>query len=407
MKPEMPKVRNDLEFIPIQQGNQTVVMVRDHLGLVSEGTALPSDLFELMTLLDGSHSFRDLQMFMMRKKGGLLVGQEEIQSILSHLDEYYLLESERFQEARRKIVAEFTASPIRPCSHCGQSYPAKRQELEQKLDEILSLSNVNTQSALGAINAVLAPHIDLSVGQKGYARAYKWLGPLEASRVILLGVGHQMREGIFCLTSKDFQTPLGLVRTDKEAVEKLLGVGSQAIAPNDFPHRSEHSLEFQLLFLKHLSKDRDFSIVPILCGSLWSEPSSCYRDIFIKRTGSFLKQLRNILEDKQTPTIVVAGVDMSHIGPKFGHDAPAAYLKTQAQEHDRALLEAVLELDAKVFWQEATRVQDKYNVCGFTVLACLLEILPPSKGTLLHYEMWFEAPTQSAVSFCAVGFARS
>ncbi|MBW2127699.1 MAG: hypothetical protein JRH08_19145, partial [Deltaproteobacteria bacterium] len=113
MKPEVPKVRNDLEFIPVQQGGQTVIVVRDHLDLVSEGTALPPELFELMALLDGSHSFRDLQMFMMRKKGGLLVGQEEIQGILAHLDQTYLLESERFFQARDRIVAEFTSRTVR------------------------------------------------------------------------------------------------------------------------------------------------------------------------------------------------------------------------------------------------------------------------------------------------------
>jgi len=46
MDDKLPRIRQDLEFIPIQQGDQTVIAVRDHLGLVSEGTALPSDLFE-------------------------------------------------------------------------------------------------------------------------------------------------------------------------------------------------------------------------------------------------------------------------------------------------------------------------------------------------------------------------
>ena len=407
MDDRLPKVRQDLEFIPLQQGNQTVVIVRDHLGLVKEGTALPPDLFELITLLDGSHSLRDIQMFMMRKKGGLLVGRGEIQSILLHLDQYYLLESERFREAKQKLISEFVSNRIRPCSHCGVSYPSKREELACKLEEILSLSSIKAQSPADSIVAVVAPHIDLSVGKEGYAQAYKWLGGFSASRVILLGVGHQMREGLFCLTSKDFQTPLGMVSTDKEAVGRLQEVGAGVTAPDDFAHRAEHSLEFQVLFLKHIRGNKEFRIVPILCGSLWNQPSSCDRDAFLKRAESFLRELRCLLEDKETPTIIVSGIDLSHIGPKFGHDAPAAYLKGEAQEHDRVLLDALMALDAHSFWQESTRVKDRYNVCGFTVLACLLEILPPSRGTLLHYEMWFEPPTQSAVSFCAAGFTRS
>ena len=407
MEDSLPKARQDLQFVPIQQAGQTVIAVRDHLGLVGEGTALPPELFELMALLDGSRTLRDIQMHMMRKKGGILVGTDEIRAILSQLDQYYLLETERFLQAKRSIVNEFMSTPVRPCSHCGQSYPAQRAELEQKLGEILSLSNVARQSGPDMAIALVAPHIDLSVGKNGYSNAYNWLGAFEASRVILLGVGHQMRDGIFCLTDKHFETPLGLVSTDKEAVERLKCTASDAIAPDDFPHRTEHSLEFQILFLRHLQRKKEFSIVPILCGSLWNQPSSCNREAFLKKTEPFLKRLRQLLEERDIPTIIVAGIDLSHIGPKFGHDMPASYLKGQAQQHDKALLEAVLALDADAFWQEAIRAQDRYNVCGFTVLACLVEILPPSKGTLLHYEMWFEAPTQSAVSFCAAGFTRS
>ncbi len=407
MEERVPRIRNDLEFIPIQQGSQRVILVRDHLGLVKEGTALPPDLFELVTMLDGSHTFRDVQMFMMRKKGGLLVGQEEIQSILSHLDQYYLLESERFLEARQEIVAEFASDPVRPCSHCGSSYPSEQAELERKIEEIISLSDVQRESPGADTVAVVAPHIDLSVGKHGYASAYKWLGHFTAQRVILLGVGHQMREGLFCLTTKDFQTPLGLVTTDKEAVGKLQELATDAMAPDDFPHRAEHSLEFQVLFLKYLSGNKDFSIVPILCGSLWNQPSSCNRDIFLEKADPFLKQLHGLVMDDATPTLIVAGIDLSHIGPKFGHEAPAAYLKDQAQEHDKNLLDAVVRLDKKAFWDEAVRVQDRYNVCGFTVLACLLEVLPPAKGKVLHYDMWFESSTQSAVSFCAAGFISS
>ncbi len=407
MKPEVPKVRNDLEFIPVQQGGQTVIVVRDHLDLVSEGTALPPELFELMALLDGSHSFRDLQMFMMRKKGGLLVGQEEIQGILAHLDQTYLLESERFFQARDRIVAEFTSRTVRPCSHCGSTYPNDKDNLRHTLEQILDTADPALPKPEGPITALVAPHIDLSVGKRAYANAYRWLSKINASRVVILGVGHQMRDGLFCLTEKDFETPLGRISTDKKAMEVLRQAGGPIITKDDFPHKAEHSLEFQALFLQHLANDHNFTIVPILCGSFWQQLSPCTREHFIEKAGRFLEELHRILEDKQQQTILVAGVDLSHIGPKFGHDRPAAYLKAQADDHDQTLLDALILLDAESFWEEATKVQDRFNVCGFSALACLLEILPHSKGTLLHYEMWFEPPTQSAVSFCAVGFARS
>jgi hypothetical protein len=44
-------------------------------------------------------------------------------------------------------------------------------------------------------------------------------------------------------------------------------------------------------------------------------------------------------------------------------------------------------------------------VCGFSSLACLLEILPGTHGQVLHYEVWHEEPTRSAVSFASVAMS--
>ena len=76
-----------------------------------------------------------------------------------------------------------------------------------------------------------------------------------------------------------------------------------------------------------------------------------------------------------------------------------------SSDYDQALRELVAR-DAEAFWGEARRVEDRYNVCGLTALACLLEILPPCACRVLGYELWHEAPTQSAVSFAAALFCR-
>jgi MEMO1 family protein len=100
----------------------------------------------------------------------------------------------------------------------------------------------------------------------------------------------------------------------------------------------------------------------------------------------------------------VAGVDFSHIGPKFGHDKPASYLEDQSERHDQALLKALSEGRPDAFWEESMSVNDQFNVCGFSALACLMEILPPSRTQILSYQNWHEAATRSAVSFAAVVF---
>jgi AmmeMemoRadiSam system protein B len=400
-----PAVRRDLDFFPVQHGGKQYIVIRDHLGLVQEGKAIEFPLYQVMTLLDGTRSIRDLQMALMRQRGGMLVGSDEVRSLLDQLDGSFLLESERFKKARNQIVERFTSMKIRPCSHCGHGYPLDPSELRKKLDEILG-SQPPAPPPEGKIVGLVSPHIDLSVGFKSYASAYRLAKYTSPSKVILLGVGHQVAGDFFCLTEKDFDTPLGIVKTDKALVRKLREAGKDVVASNDFAHRSEHSIEFQVLFLQHLLSKDSFTILPIICGSLPSALPEYSRDAYLERAGNFLDSLKEIVQDEACETLLIAGVDFSHIGPKFGHEMPARYLQGQSEAHDRSLLNALAMRDAEKYWEESERVRDQYNVCGFAAMACLLETMPPCEGKVLHYQTWHEDATQSAVSFASVVFMK-
>jgi AmmeMemoRadiSam system protein B len=398
-----PTIRKDLEFIPVQHEGQQLVLIRDHLGLVQEGKAVPLPLYQLMTLLDGTRSMRDLQMELMRQKGGVLVGMDEVEGLLAHLEASYVLDTEVFKEARDQIITNFASERVRPCSHCGRSYPGNPSELKDRLDEILA-SQTTVPEPKGKIRALVSPHIDLSVGRKVYSSAYQMLKDTNPSRVVVLGVGHNLANDLFCLTDKDFETPLGVVEGERSLIQKLQQVGGDIIAANDFAHRSEHSIEFQLIFLQHLLGGVSFAIIPILCGFTQSCLPAYSREAYLEKTASFLDLLRQILQDPENETLLVAGIDFSHVGPKFGHEMPAEYLKGRSEAHDRKLLEHLSALDPDLFWEESRKVKDQFNVCGFSALACLLEILPPCKGQILGYEIWHEDSTRSAVSFAAVVF---
>ncbi len=398
-----PLARRDLEFFPVQHQGQQFVLIRDSLGLVPEGKAVGLPLYQIMMLLNGNTTVRDLQMELMRQRGGVLVGADEINNLLAHLDESFLLDSERFKNAKERIITDFTSRRIRPCSHCGKSYPENPSELRVRLDEILN-SELSIPEPEGKIEALVAPHIDLNVGYKSYSSAYQLLKHTAPSRVILLGVGHQLQNALFSLTDKDFETPLGVTKNDQASINWLREAGQDIIAPDDFVHRSEHSIEFQIIFLQHLLADNPFTIIPILCGSLQMGLPEYTRQAYQEKAGRFLEELRLILSAPDQETLLVAGVDFSHTGPKFGHEMPATYLENSSQEHDQNLLKHLTRLDATNFWEESRRVNDQFNVCGFSALACLLEILPQCQGELLHYEIWHEEPTRSAVSFASVAF---
>ena len=396
-------LRRDLEYFPVQLQGRQLILIRDPLGLVQEGKAVEIPLYQLMVLLDGTTTIRDLQMALMRQRGGMLVSSDEVNDVIAHLDDSFLLESEKLKEARNRLLEEFASRRVRSSSHSGRAYPADPGELKRKLDEILSLQP-DSQGLGGKILALMAPHIDLSVGKQIYSRAYQALKGSTPKTVIILGTGHQMGQDLFAVTDKDFETPLGLAECDRASVGKLRAAGGAITAKNDFAHRAEHSIEFQVLFLQHILPKDSFTIVPVLCGNLQTTLSEYSRRAYREKAGGFLEALKYVLKHHGGESLLVAGVDFSHIGPKFGHEMPAQYLEDQSELHDRALIKALSVLDADAFWEESGKVKDRYNVCGFAALACLLEVLPPCRGHFLGYEIWHEEATRSAVGFAAMAF---
>ncbi len=128
--------------------------------------------------------------------------------------------------------------------------------------------------------AIVAPHIDFHRGGPAYAWAYKPLAESAgADLYILLGTSHCGGRSPYILTPKDFETPLGLVETDREFVQKLQASCAEDCFADEYFHRGEHSLEFQVVLLKYIAHKRaeltgrpekPFKIVPILVSSFHS-----------------------------------------------------------------------------------------------------------------------------------------
>jgi hypothetical protein len=113
--------------------------------------------------------------------------------------------------------------------------------------------------------AVVAPHAGYIYSGPVAGSAYASLAARGkgALRVILIGPSHRVGfPGLALSGAAAFETPLGPVHVDREAVAALT---SQGLAREFEPaHKNEHSLEVQLPFLKHTFPDA--RIVPILAG---------------------------------------------------------------------------------------------------------------------------------------------
>jgi AmmeMemoRadiSam system protein B len=366
---------------------------------------LGGQALELLPMLDGRHSILDLQTELTRHYG-IMITSAQVQRVLNQLDASWLLDSPRYRAELDRLAREFAAADVLTATHAGESYPPDTSTISGWADGLLAGAPPPPEP-YGDIAAVVAPHIDPRPGAEAYAAAYAALRGRSFDRVVILGVGHALRKGLVCLTGKETCTPLGTVVNDRELTAELRSAAGGAAAGDDFAFRGEHSVEFAAVLLQHVLGTGTFSCVPVLCGAFEPLLKTHSRAGEIPGLTGFLDVLRRVVADTDRRTLVVAAVDFSHVGPKFGDSLSSRAIAPESEEHDRKLLAALCALDAPGFWAEGRRTAGRFNVCGFGALACLLEILPAgTKGHLAAYGNWHEAPTRSAVSFAAAVFCR-
>ena len=351
-----PSLRQDLDLVPTHYKGERVFVVKDGLGLITQPILLQRDDIQFLQLLDGTRTVQNIQLFFMRQQGGLLVSSDSIRKRLEKYDSMFLLDSDLYREAKNKIFEKFSRQDIRRAFLAGHGYPETEEELRVLLDSLFKIdSQRDINVEFSSLKALISPHIDLEIGKEIYREAYTILRGLSPKKIFLFGTGHSLQDNYISLTEKDYETPLGIARTDKDIVRKLKSASISVSAPDDFAHRNEHSIEFQVLFLQYLFGDT-FEIVPVLYGSFTDVLAKYSRPAQIPGLNDLLEALRDILAELSSDALCVAGVDFSHIGPKFGHMEPSGVLIREARAHDKGLIETICSGDVKGFWEETQRV---------------------------------------------------
>lgn len=412
---DCPRLR-PVEAFPIQDGGKTLICLRDPQGLAQTLAVSPTVYF-ILSHFDGRRSLLDIQAAYAQRFGDLLFS-EDLTKIIDMLDQNYYLQSERFLAHWSQVVEEFRRLPVRAAAHAGAVYPTDPVELRSRLNSYFEPPEgpglPTSENARCTPKAIAAPHIDFNRGGPVYAWAYKELAESPgADLYILLGTSHCRGENPFIATLKDFATPLGPVETDKEFVHELQVHYSGDLCADEYLHRTEHSLEFQVVLLKYVAqlqaeiygKERPFKIVPILVSSFHHLVESRTLPETEPRIASFLKGLRNLVEKEERKVCFVAGVDLAHVGRQFGDQEPitADFLKWVEGE-DRRLIERLAALDAGGFFHEIAKDQDRRRICGFSPLYSLIHVLDGSRGRHLKYSQAFTPETGSAVTFTSLVF---
>ncbi|HSF60041.1 MAG TPA: AmmeMemoRadiSam system protein B [Candidatus Binatia bacterium] len=411
-----PRLRA-VEIFPVQQDGKTLFYLKDPQNFAQPLGISPVGYF-IVSHFDGKHSLVDIQQAYNKQFGTLLL-THELTTFIDLLDNHLYLHTDRFTLRRDRIIEEFKGEDTRAAAHAGSIYSEDPDQLREQLDDYFVAPHGPGRPSMvagaPAPRAIVAPHIDFHRGGPAYAWAYKGLSESDgADLYILLGTSHCGGENPFILTFKDFNTPLGKVETDKAFARRLQQSCREDLLADEFLHRGEHSLEFQVLFLKYIAQrraelrgqnEKPFQIVPILVSS--------FHAMVLNRTlpekhapvATFIQALKDLVAREKRRVCFVAGVDLAHVGQQFGDRQPMTpdFLKWVETEDDR-LIDRLAALDAPGFFDEIAKDQDKRRVCGFSPLYSLIQLLDGNHGRRLKYDQAFTPEAGSAVTFVSMVF---
>lgn len=383
------------------QGRDGIVL-RDPLEL-AEPCFLPRPVLAILRRLDGDHSAAEIANAASRDlRQPIAVG--EVEDLVRELDEHLLLASERYECARDEAVRTWLANGVREAAHAGSAgYAADTIALRASMRATLGpVTRTNSLSPRGLV----APHVDLLRGDRGYAAAYGSLAAFEpADLYVVFGTGHQGPTAPVTGLPLDWRTPLGTCPTDRAFVANVhAAVG--ASSPEDLLlHRREHSLEFQVLWLQFAHEVRGLPpprIAGFLTGSLPSADGDPFAEPFCER---LLAAFRTA--EKATPGRVcyVAGADLAHVGPFFDDDAPVSDDRAAALERaDLARLAPLWRGEPGAFHREVDGCGNPDRVCSAPAIA-LTAALAGGPGHLLNYGQALADDRSQVVTFAAATFA--
>lgn len=401
-----------------------IIIVHDPQGF-TEPIGLDIRLAPLLLLCDGQHSRAELPALLLHRFGQRW-SADEVADIIQRLDEWFLLDSPHFADLAARQMAAFRAAPVRPAAHAGISYPDEPEALRQRLDAILAHTAACPLGAdqLQQLVGVVAPHIDLRVGERAYAPAYRLIERLAATlpagepvTFVVLGTAHYGGDGLFVASRKDYATPLGPLPCDRDFLDRLETRLGTDISADDTPHRQEHAIEFQAVFLRHIfdqhrEAGRTVRMVPILCTSLhelYAADEDC-RARAQAEYQAFIQAFQATLAEQPHRTLLLVGGDLAHVGPKFGDHFDAQTKAAELERADTELLSYVAAGNSAAVLDHIAGDEDARRVCGFPPLMAYLDALSafgPTVGQVLHYEQWQERPTRSAVTYGAAATWRS
>src|SRR5258708_20386586 len=215
---------------------------------------------------------------------------------------------------------------VRPPAVASLFYPGDAPTLAEEVSSYLDQTE-EAPLEPGFPKAVIVPHAGYIYSGPVAASAYDLLRPARGivRRVVVLGPCHRVPvRGLALPGAGAFETPLGRVRLDEEAIASIRDLPQ--VVESAATHAQEHALEVQLPFLQQGLGE--FSLVPLVVGPVTPQ-----------KVPQVIERLWGGAE-----TLIVISSDLSHY-----------HSYEEARRIDGATVRAILGFDPEISPAQACR----------------------------------------------------
>lgn len=361
--------------------------IGDDLFVVSDPLCITDDFvvnrFTLMIMffLDGKKTVEELRREIISRTG-IFLPQEQLEQLLDFFnknglfydDKVFEIKNSKIEDLKRKgYIDSYNGLPSDP----------------KELVSFLKLDKIDRSN--GRFRAAIIPHLDLRVALEAYHKAYQELNKSDYERVFIFGVSHFFHNGLFSVCPLDFQTPFGLVRTDKEVVINISENFGIDIFENTLNYVREHSIAFHLPFIKYLYNNPKVVAVLVFGGE---------DEVVLKNR---LGDLADFIVSNYPDSIFISSIDLSHVGYKFGDE-----ILFDPKEIDDQYIKFLASVNPDEAFNYLKNIGNKTKIDGLFTNYLFLKIvdkLELRKSRVLEYNKYFEKETNSVVSYCSIVYS--
>lgn len=293
---------------------------------------------------------------------------------------------------------------VRPMAFADKSYPSDPAEATEQVGRWLDHAKAPAPTMP---RGIVAPHIEPRLGQISYGKAYGAFPQGQfPRRVIILATSHNPQSRVIAVSHKPFQTPWGLLKVDRTAIERLAKASGGDPYADEALFGYEHAIEFPAIFIEEARRRAggpQTEVVPVLCGSLMP---AMYHQLYptqLPEVEGFVGALRELIAENPEGTCVIASIDLSHMGPRYGDPRPLNPDEIHKIEtFDQQVLGHLANGSAKGYWETVAGVGNGTRICGLTPLYLMAEALPDCRSERWHYELALDAGSQSHIGHAAM-----